>query len=128
MADYSQLFRKTVGVLYPFIIIFGLYVIVNGHNTPGGGFQGGAILAACFIVDYLVNFEKTISLSLLTKIEKYLYLGIISFAIICVLYLNLELSFEMKQLYLILMNVLIGFKVCCGLTVIFFRFILFESR
>ena len=28
-----------------FILVFGLYVIKNGHTTPGGGFQGGAIIA-----------------------------------------------------------------------------------
>ncbi|MDR2179126.1 MAG: sodium:proton antiporter [Synergistaceae bacterium] len=28
-----------------FMIVFGAYVINNGHNTPGGGFQGGAIVA-----------------------------------------------------------------------------------
>ncbi|MDR1376382.1 MAG: sodium:proton antiporter [Synergistaceae bacterium] len=28
-----------------FMIVFGTYVINNGHNTPGGGFQGGAIVA-----------------------------------------------------------------------------------
>ena len=30
----------------PFILLFALYVIVHGHYSPGGGFQGGAILAA----------------------------------------------------------------------------------
>jgi multicomponent Na+:H+ antiporter subunit B len=28
-----------------FVITFGVIVILNGHNTPGGGFQGGAIVA-----------------------------------------------------------------------------------
>ncbi len=30
----------------PFIFLFGLYVLAHGHSSPGGGFQGGAILAA----------------------------------------------------------------------------------
>jgi len=35
-----------------FMILFGTMVILNGHNTPGGGFQGGAIVAtfACFLL------------------------------------------------------------------------------
>jgi multicomponent Na+:H+ antiporter subunit B len=32
--------------LSPFILVFGLYVIFHGHYSPGGGFQGGALLAA----------------------------------------------------------------------------------
>jgi multicomponent Na+:H+ antiporter subunit B len=33
-------------ILSPFIMLFGLYVICHGHYSPGGGFQGGAMLAA----------------------------------------------------------------------------------
>ena len=36
----------SIGDLFAwFMIVFGVYVINNGHNTPGGGFQGGAIVA-----------------------------------------------------------------------------------
>lgn len=37
-------------VIVPFIFIFGLYVIMFGHYSPGGGFQGGTILAATVIL------------------------------------------------------------------------------
>ncbi len=37
-------------ILIPFIQLFGLYVIAHGHGSPGGGFQGGCILAAGFIL------------------------------------------------------------------------------
>mgnify|MGYP003623867126 CR=1 FL=1 len=30
----------------PFIIIFGIYIVFNGHLSPGGGFSGGAIIGA----------------------------------------------------------------------------------
>ncbi len=33
-------------LMVPFIQVFALYVITHGHFSPGGGFQGGAILAA----------------------------------------------------------------------------------
>lgn len=33
-------------VLARLIQLFGLYVILHGHYSPGGGFQGGALLAA----------------------------------------------------------------------------------
>lgn len=46
--------------LVPIIIIFGIYVILNGHLSPGGGFSGGAIIGAGLIL-YLnaFGFEKT---------------------------------------------------------------------
>lgn len=34
----------------PFIQLFALYVVIHGHYSPGGGFQGGAMLAASFIL------------------------------------------------------------------------------
>jgi multicomponent Na+:H+ antiporter subunit B len=34
----------------PFIMICGLYVIFHGHYSPGGGFQGGTILAAALLL------------------------------------------------------------------------------
>lgn len=34
----------------PFILLFAVYVVTHGHYSPGGGFQGGAILAACVIL------------------------------------------------------------------------------
>ncbi len=37
-------------LLAPFIQLFALYVIFHGHFTPGGGFQGGAMLAASVLL------------------------------------------------------------------------------
>lgn len=47
-------------VLVPVIILFGVYVILNGHLSPGGGFSGGAIVGAGLIL-YLsaFGFEQT---------------------------------------------------------------------
>jgi multicomponent Na+:H+ antiporter subunit B len=41
----SKIVRTSANLLYPFILIFGFYVIAHGHLTPGGGFQGGAVMA-----------------------------------------------------------------------------------
>ena len=38
-----------VKLLIPVIMIFGVYILFNGHLSPGGGFSGGAILGAGFI-------------------------------------------------------------------------------
>lgn len=52
--------QKIASILVPPIIIFGIYVILNGHLSPGGGFSGGAIIGAGLIL-YLnaFGFEKT---------------------------------------------------------------------
>lgn len=42
--------RTSVRLLVPFVQLFGMYVIVHGHYSPGGGFQGGVLLGASFIL------------------------------------------------------------------------------
>lgn len=42
-------------IVIPIILVFGIYVILNGHISPGGGFSGGAVLGAGFIL-YLSAF------------------------------------------------------------------------
>ena len=42
--------RTVARLLVPFVQIFGLYVIMHGHSSPGGGFQGGVILGASAIL------------------------------------------------------------------------------
>ncbi len=37
-------------LLSPYIMLFGWYVIIHGHYSPGGGFQGGALLAASILL------------------------------------------------------------------------------
>lgn len=57
---HDTVIQKVACVLVPIIIIFGIYVILNGHLSPGGGFSGGAIIGAALIM-YLnaYGFEKT---------------------------------------------------------------------
>lgn len=42
----SEIVETAAQLLLPIMFLFGVYVFVNGHLTPGGGFQGGAIIAA----------------------------------------------------------------------------------
>lgn len=45
-------------VMVPFIQIFSFYVIFHGHYSPGGGFQGGALLAASVLLQRVVLGEE----------------------------------------------------------------------
>jgi len=42
----SEIVVTAAQLLMPMVFLFGVYVFVNGHLSPGGGFQGGAIIAA----------------------------------------------------------------------------------
>jgi len=47
-------------VLFPLILLFGVYVFLHGHLTPGGGFQGGAVIASGVLLLYLARREQTL--------------------------------------------------------------------
>ncbi|NLC72204.1 MAG: hypothetical protein GX684_00305 [Ruminococcaceae bacterium] len=46
----DQMLRSTVSVFAPFITVFGVYLVLNGHLSPGGGFAGGTVLGAMLIL------------------------------------------------------------------------------
>ena len=99
MNTSSKIVNNTLDLIYPAIMMFGLYIIFNGHLRAGGGFQGGAVLAGAFIVRFFADSSLPLSLARLNRLEKVFYLLL-----------------------------LIGAKVFCGLTIIFFRFTLFEAK
>jgi multicomponent Na+:H+ antiporter subunit B len=79
----SKIVRTVANQLILFILIFGLYVIVHGHLTPGGGFQGGAVIVSG-VVMLLVAFsskdlKKSLRERLLSIIES---TGALIFAIL----------------------------------------------
>jgi multicomponent Na+:H+ antiporter subunit B len=42
----------------PYIMLFGLYIVFHGHYSPGGGFQGGAMLASSVLLIRIALDEK----------------------------------------------------------------------
>lgn len=51
----DAILQQVTFILFPLIMIFGIYVVLNGHLSPGGGFSGGAIMGAGLIL-YLNAF------------------------------------------------------------------------
>lgn len=46
MKPMSKIVTTITGLIFWFVLVFGIYVVLHGHLTPGGGFQGGAVLAS----------------------------------------------------------------------------------
>ena len=42
--------KKTTQLIAGIVFLYGIYVILHGHLTPGGGFAGGVIIAGSFIL------------------------------------------------------------------------------
>ena len=65
----GELLTTGTRLLVPLILLFGVYVFVNGHLTPGGGFQGGAILASAVLLLLLTDLMLHFGHGLIAAIE-----------------------------------------------------------
>ncbi len=124
----EELIGIMTGLMYPFITLFGVYVIANGHNTPGGGFQGGAIMAALFLARFIVAHVDDLNMHLVHLFEKLLF-TILILVPCAFVFAGMQARFPVLQVpYLVFMNGLIGLKVAFGLTIVVYRFGFYEGR
>ncbi len=122
--------------LVPFVQIFGLYVIMHGHSSPGGGFQGGVILASSFMLlvlcDGLETVQRRFSVIMVntaTSTGVLLYAGV---GVLCLLlganYLDYSVlpSAEPRSLGMLVIEVGVGITVTGALVSIFYDLLSFE--
>ena len=126
--------RLTVGL----ILLYGIYIILHGHVSPGGGFAGGVIIALSF-VHLMLAYGKDIALKKLSKNVTSLLesIGAILFLTIALLgftvgYFFYNFIVKGKPFTLFsagtipLCNIAIGLKVGAGLFAIFVALILLK--
>jgi multicomponent Na+:H+ antiporter subunit B len=44
----SLILRTATRMLMPLLLLFGLFLLLRGHNAPGGGFAGGLVVSAAY--------------------------------------------------------------------------------
>lgn len=51
----SSILQTAVRLLMPLLLLFAVFLLLRGHNQPGGGFVGGLVVAASFVL-YAIAF------------------------------------------------------------------------
>ncbi|MCJ7692622.1 MAG: hypothetical protein MUO22_04335 [Sedimentisphaerales bacterium] len=129
---------KTISVWVKMIIfLFGIYIILFGHLTPGGGFAGGVILAASYVLLMLAFgrefVQKSLPMGLASKLD---CVGALMFILVAILGLVFSGTFFVNFLYqkylpgealdlisagtIPLSNIAIGIKVGASLFLVIF--------
>lgn len=72
-AEQNVLLQVVAKYVCPLIVLYGIYIVLNGHLSPGGGFSGGAIIGGGFIL-YAAAFghekiQTFFTLSTFTKLS-----------------------------------------------------------
>ena len=120
-----------VNIILPIALVFGIYLIIHGHLSPGGGFQGGVILGGALAIFYLGYGREAVSK--IFKIDKFKSMesiGALAFILLGTLGLTYGASFFSNIIYkgnlgdlfssgtIFLMNFAVGYKVLAGITVL----------
>ena len=78
----SLILRKAARYLFPIIMLFSIYLLLRGHNEPGGGFVGGLAAASAFILNQLAfdlrSTKKLMNVESLTLIGVGLLIAMLS--------------------------------------------------
>lgn len=139
--DRSRIIAFGSFLLFPIIMSFGIYLVVHGHLSPGGGFQGGAVMASAtalllvssmltrspYFAKKVLSFFESVGLTVLISLG-FLGLGA-SFlhnflANRSPLLLGLEVPFGPNPGYLNsggvlpLLSLAVGVEVYCGISII----------
>ena len=124
----SEIAKIPIRLICPVLVLFSVYLVMNGHISPGGGFQGGVVVASLFVCRYMIHDIYDIRIDRVLTLEKLVFLFVVLLAVLfIVLGANAYWGIP-KEFYLVLMNLLIGIKVACGFLIIFYRFIVLERR
>jgi multisubunit Na+/H+ antiporter MnhB subunit len=142
MKGMTLIVKKTTQLIAGMIFMYGIYVILHGHLTPGGGFAGGVVIAGSFILVTLAfggDFMKLLREESGTTIVE-------SFATIMVIMLAVGgLFFGTKIFFnnflpkgivghlisagvLPLYNIFVGTEVAASIFIIFLSLIIFKEE
>ncbi len=67
--DAGLVLRASADLLLPLLLVVGFYIILHGHLTPGGGFQGGVIVAAALFLPVLARPSRGLDHGVLVWLE-----------------------------------------------------------
>lgn len=67
----SEILNTAATALVPLIFMFGIYIFINGHLTPGGGFQGGAVIATGFVLMLLASPTMHVNHVMISFVESF---------------------------------------------------------
>ena len=139
-AGMSLIVKTITNFTVGLIVLYGIYILVHGHISPGGGFAGGVIIALSF-VHLMLAYGKDMALKKLPKYAASLFegLGALMFLGIALLgftggyfflnFLSKGRPFELFSAGIIpLCNIAISLKVGAGLFAIFVALVLLDLK
>ena len=73
----SSILRTAARVLMPLLLILAAFLLLRGHNEPGGGFVAGLVIAIAFVLLMLADGVEAARPALLIEPERLLGVGLL---------------------------------------------------
>ncbi|MFC1571535.1 MnhB domain-containing protein [Candidatus Margulisiibacteriota bacterium] len=140
MKRRSEVVKTFTRKLFPFMLLYGCYLISHGHLSPGGGFQGGVIFGSAIILLGLVEgikvTEQRFKEEFLSMVKN---IGMLIFVLMGFMGMILgafflsdfmprgEIGTVPSAGLILYLNLTIGFMVGTGIAVVFYRLVRFGS-
>jgi len=142
MKGMTIIVKNVTALLSGLVFLYGCYIILHGHLTPGGGFAGGTIIAGSFILLVIANGIQYFRLKKEKEESSLLEgAGILCFLLLATGGLLLTVPVFFKNLLpagtpgalfsagvIPLYNVFIGIEVAAALLSIFLAFVIFKTE
>lgn len=74
----SFIFGAAARVLMPLLLLFAVFLLLRGHNEPGGGFVAGLVVAVAFVLRMLAEGPRAARAALLVEPTKLLAAGLLA--------------------------------------------------
>jgi len=124
----DSIVTSCANIVLPICLVLGVYVVLHGHLSPGGGFQGGVLIAAAVAIIFLAYGDKKLEIAINVKrLKAYENIGALGFVLLGFLGIIYGVSFFrnvfhdvgiLGKLYssgtIFWMNFAVGFKVLAG--------------
>lgn len=141
MAGMTVIVRTISRLIFGLMFLFGIYIVIHGHLTPGGGFAGGTLIAASavmLILAYGADFIRDRIGALDPKFMEsvggviLISVGIIGILMGIAFYGHVFPVGTAGDLFsasnLPLLNIAVGIEVATGIFVIFYAMLLKEEK
>jgi multicomponent Na+:H+ antiporter subunit B len=128
----TEIVRNGADIMVPLIALFAIYIVLHGHLGPGGGFQGGAVIASCVLLVLIAKPDYRVKLTQLSVMESLAGVSIVLVGIAGLVFAGGFLDSRVLPVgnfgalvsagAIPLLSILLGTKVGCELSVIIERF------
>lgn len=142
MKGLTIIVKKITQFMAGIVFLYGAYVIIHGHLTPGGGFAGGTIIAGSFILLIIANGLQLFNLKKEKEQSSLIEsIAILAFLLIAVTGMILTVHVFFRNFLskgipgnivsagiIPIYNIVVGIEVAAALISIFLAFIIFKAE